>query len=296
MLGPDAFRSGSAVWVASPQEAIAAYPEWAPAVASGPDRAWVALPLIVDGRTRGALGLAYFAERDFTPGYRELMLSVAERCALALDRALALDEARRSAAALARSEAALRAVLEQLRLARDAAGLGSHDYASCRGPSAGTRACAKSGAWARTSPSPSRPSQKPRPAASPLAAASEAGRLDVLIVEDNEDAGETLAEILGLMGHATRVVRTGQEGIREIQRSCPQVLLCDVGLPDMTGHKVIAAARAAGHAAAPYAIALTGYAQQAGFDAHLSKPPDLDELQRLFARVGGGPEHRSSPA
>ncbi len=118
-----------------------------------------------------------------------------------------------------------------------------------------------------------------------------ASSLSILVVEDNVDAGATLADVLALGGHAVRVVTTGRAGLDAAREAPPDVLVCDVGLPDMTGHDVIRALRAAASGPLPFAIALTGYAQpedrdaalEAGFDAHLAKPPPLQELNALLA-------------
>ncbi len=117
--------------------------------------------------------------------------------------------------------------------------------------------------------------------------------LSILIVEDNEDAGATLAELLALAGHQVKVVATGRAGIDTASASPPDVLICDIGLPDLNGHDVIRAIRATGHASAVFAIALTGYAQLqdreqalgAGFDGHLAKPPPLEDLNELLAEA-----------
>ncbi|HET9599535.1 MAG TPA: ATP-binding protein, partial [Anaeromyxobacteraceae bacterium] len=114
--------------------------------------------------------------------------------------------------------------------------------------------------------------------------------LRVLLVEDHEDAGATLAELLELAGHAVEWVTTGRAGIQAALARPPDALVCDVGLPDLSGHEVIRALRAALPRAAVFAIALTGYAQPqdreralaAGFDAHLSKPPALEALEALL--------------
>ena len=130
--------------------------------------------------------------------------------------------------------------------------------------------------------------------APPAPGAEAQGPLDILVAEDNEDAGATLAELLVLLGHSTRRVVTGTEAIREAGRAPPQVLLCDVGLPDVSGHDVIRSVRAQQRGAEIFAVALTGYAQPhdraealcAGFDAHVPKPPALEELQRLLREAG----------
>ncbi len=113
----DAARDGSARFVAAPEDAAARYPRWAAAVVDLPDRAWAAVPLVARGRVLGALGLSYYAPRTFDAEYRAQLESVAERCALALDRATALDAARRRTVEL---EATLAAVPVPVFIARDA--------------------------------------------------------------------------------------------------------------------------------------------------------------------------------
>jgi CheY-like chemotaxis protein len=128
--------------------------------------------------------------------------------------------------------------------------------------------------------------------------------LDVLVVEDNADAGETLAELLRMMGHSARLTLRGRDAVSDAEREAPDVLLCDVGLPDLSGHDVIRAVRALPTGGRVFGIALTGFAQPrdrnaalaAGFDAHLAKPPDLDELAALLrdaaARLASTPDAR----
>ena len=116
-------------------------------------------------------------------------------------------------------------------------------------------------------------------------------RRRVVIIEDNVDAGDTLAEILAFDGHDVAVARDGRTGIALVQAQSPDVVLCDIGLPDMTGYDVARALR--GGAGSPRLIAVSGYAlpedraraADAGFDAHLAKPPPLEELSALLARL-----------
>lgn len=100
----------------------------------------------------------------------------------------------------------------------------------------------------------------------------------VLIIDDNVDAGDTLAEALEISGHRARVARDGKSGIALALDLKPDVVLCDIGLPDVDGYEVARALRANGASESTRLIALTGYAQpedkrrvqQAGFDAHLA--------------------------
>ncbi|ACG72914.1 multi-sensor hybrid histidine kinase [Anaeromyxobacter sp. K] len=118
-------------------------------------------------------------------------------------------------------------------------------------------------------------------------------RLDLVLVEDEADGRETLGEILRMQGHEVRLAADGRQGIEAVRERLPDALICDVGLPDLNGYEVVARVRAVPGGAATYAVALTGYAQpddvqrarDAGFDAHLAKPPDLDQLERLLAEA-----------
>jgi PAS domain S-box-containing protein len=117
--------------------------------------------------------------------------------------------------------------------------------------------------------------------------------LSILVIEDNQDARESLALLLALNGHEVKVAATGREGAEAVSNHRPDVVICDVGLPDLNGFDVIRAIRSSEPSSSVFAIALTGYAQPldreeafvAGFDAHLAKPPDFDELDRLLATV-----------
>jgi len=98
---------------------------------------------------------------------------------------------------------------------------------------------------------------------------------------------------VGSRGNEVTVVTTGREGLAAAWAELPDVLICDVGLPDLSGYEVIRAIRWARPASHMFAIALTGYAQPedrkqalaAGFDAHLAKPASLDELNDLLGQA-----------
>lgn len=117
--------------------------------------------------------------------------------------------------------------------------------------------------------------------------------LSILIVEDDEDARESLCLMLALDGHDVNVVATGGLAVEAVLARPPDVIICDVGLPDMNGFEVLRAIRAARPGIRTFAIALTGYAQPedrekafaAGFDTHLAKPPRFDRLDEILAGV-----------
>jgi PAS domain S-box-containing protein len=120
----------------------------------------------------------------------------------------------------------------------------------------------------------------------------------VLVIEDHVDAGQTLAEVLELAGHEVRVARDGGSGVALARELRPDVVLCDIGLPDLDGYDVARALRADETLRATRLVALSGYAQpedrkrarEAGFDAHIAKPPDVDELMNVLAEHGQGRE------
>jgi CheY-like chemotaxis protein len=109
-------------------------------------------------------------------------------------------------------------------------------------------------------------------------------------VEDNPDGRETMRELLELMGHHVEVAADGLEGLRKGLSSPPEVALVDIGLPLLDGYQVAQRLRAA-LGPEPVLVAYTAYDQpedrqrsyQAGFDAHLAKPVDLEELTAWLA-------------
>ena len=112
-----------------------------------------------------------------------------------------------------------------------------------------------------------------------------------LVVEDHEDAAESLALLLRLVGHEVEVAFDAGEGLDKARRFRPEVVLCDIGLPGaMDGYELAEAFRADPQMRSAYLIALTGYGQpkdreraaEAGFDAHLAKPVDLTELTQYL--------------
>lgn len=111
----------------------------------------------------------------------------------------------------------------------------------------------------------------------------------VVIIEDNKDAAITLRDALTLCGHQVEVAYEGLSGIELAQRFLPEVVICDIGLPQMDGYEVAKTLRKAPSLQGVYLVALSGYAasedvaraKAAGFDKHLAKPPALDALDRL---------------
>ncbi len=129
----------------------------------------------------------------------------------------------------------------------------------------------------------------------------EGQRLKILVVEDNRDAAESTRLLLKLAGHEARAAYSGPEGLNIARTFQPDVILCDIGLPDgMSGYDFARHVRQDPELAASYIVALTGYgrdedqrqAHEAGFDLHLTKPVDFDILRRALAGVSA----RARPA
>lgn len=119
----------------------------------------------------------------------------------------------------------------------------------------------------------------------------------VLVIEDNSDAADSLREALALCGHDVDVACGGLKGIQAARGFEPDVVLCDIGLPDIDGYAVARTMRADPALSRVALVALTGYAQpedvararEAGFDAHVVKPPRLEVLEQLLADLGSRP-------
>jgi PAS domain S-box-containing protein len=131
------------------------------------------------------------------------------------------------------------------------------------------------------------PHRTERPKAAPST------RLDgrrILVVEDNADTRHVLKFMLEIEGASVEATETGQEGVDRAAAFRPEVVLCDIGLPDMDGLEVARRLRDSAWFGETRLIALTGYGQpedirhalEAGFEAHLTKPINLDQLLALI--------------
>jgi len=116
------------------------------------------------------------------------------------------------------------------------------------------------------------------------------GKRLILVVDDNQDAADSLAALLEIDGHQVKAVYTAEDGLREVDLLKPDLVLLDIGLPRITGYEVAQRIKAANPLID--VIALSGYgraedkqrAVAAGFDAHLVKPIDFDALKKLMNR------------
>ncbi len=124
----------------------------------------------------------------------------------------------------------------------------------------------------------------------------------VLIVDDNEDAADMLAEVLGAQGCNVRVAYDGPAALRIAAEQAFDVALLDIGLPVMDGYELARHLREPRHLAELFLVAVTGYGQRsdreralaAGFHEHLVKPVDLTALGKLITRRAG--THGPPPA
>jgi len=115
----------------------------------------------------------------------------------------------------------------------------------------------------------------------------------VLLIEDNRDAATSLADVLGSHGHVVCVAFDGPTGVELARRFHPNVVVADIGLPGMSGYAIAQSLRSDDSFADTQLIALTGYGRPedlqrgtaAGFNHYLTKPANMDELERLISEL-----------
>lgn len=120
----------------------------------------------------------------------------------------------------------------------------------------------------------------------------------ILVIDDSADSAESLGMLLTMMGHQVRTSLSGEDALRVATDFRPQLVMCDIGMPGMSGFELAPRLRGELGAEARL-IALTGYGsdddrrrtQEAGFHAHLVKPVDLEALRGILADAseGAGP-------
>lgn len=118
----------------------------------------------------------------------------------------------------------------------------------------------------------------------------------VLVVDDNTDAAESLAELLALRGHEVQTAHSGSDALATASRFRPAVVFLDIGLPGMNGYEVAQALRADECCADVVLVALTGWgseedrkrSKEAGFDLHLVKPVESSHLQTVLMAIANG--------
>ena len=115
------------------------------------------------------------------------------------------------------------------------------------------------------------------------------GSKKILIVDDNADAADTLAQLLTIAGYTVETAYNGKQALATAQQFQPELIFLDIGLPDLSGYEVGAQLRALSGLPPFTLVALTGYGQEqdrknafnSGFDEHFAKPVDFEKLGRL---------------
>jgi len=141
------------------------------------------------------------------------------------------------------------------------------------------------------------PLARPAPvqeAAPAQALSGAAGGLHILVVDDNHDAAETLAALLGMMGHQVSSANDGHQALRMMASLPPQVVFLDIGMPGMSGYEVAQAVRRDPRLDGVRLVALTGWGgesdrartRDAGFDDHLTKPATAAAIEAVLAKFG----------
>ncbi len=115
----------------------------------------------------------------------------------------------------------------------------------------------------------------------------------VLVVDDNRDAADSLAEILRLLGFKVRTAYDGAAALMAVRHETPAAMLLDIGMPDMDGPAVLRAVRELPGGDTVFACAVSGFGAEdekagradfRGFDARLQKPVDLEDLRVLLEK------------
>jgi CheY-like chemotaxis protein len=152
------------------------------------------------------------------------------------------------------------------------------------------------------------PLPEPGPATIPSetlpTAADSRAPVRVLIVDDNVDGAVTLSLLLQLGGHTTMLAHHGVEALKLLPELKPDVVLLDLGLPDMDGYEVARAIRRL-PVRQPLLVAVTGWGsaedrlrtKEAGFDEHLTKPVDISTIELIFTALPArmAPETEGGP-
>jgi CheY-like chemotaxis protein len=121
-----------------------------------------------------------------------------------------------------------------------------------------------------------------------FAAADSAAR--IFIIDDNADGADSLAMLLELEGHATRAAHSAQQALAEIESFKPDVVLMDIGLPQMDGYELHKRLRELPSLTSTRFVAVTGFGQKEdrartrteGFDEHLVKPVSVEDLSQVL--------------
>lgn len=131
------------------------------------------------------------------------------------------------------------------------------------------------------------------PAAPPKVRRADLPRHHVLVVDDMRDAGYVLSKLLEALGQRVYLVQTAEAALQYARRESPDIIISDIGMPDVNGYELARRLRQESGVAEVVLVALSGYGQQAdrqkgedaGFDYYLVKPASVDVLHDLLASL-----------
>lgn len=114
--------------------------------------------------------------------------------------------------------------------------------------------------------------------------------LRILLIEDSHDLAESISTLLSIYGHDVETAYDGLTGLEKARADHPDVVLCDIGLPEMDGYEVARALRGDPSTSDIFLIAISGYAQaddikkalEAGFDHHMVKPIEINKIRQIL--------------
>jgi CheY-like chemotaxis protein len=116
------------------------------------------------------------------------------------------------------------------------------------------------------------------------------GPYRVLVVDDHPDTAEVLSVLFHMLGHETRCALRGRDALQLAREMDPDLILLDLGLPDITGYEVIRELRADPRGSDRFIAAVTGHARPSdmsrsaleGFDEHIVKPIDISKIRDVL--------------
>ena len=119
------------------------------------------------------------------------------------------------------------------------------------------------------------------------------GGLRVLVVDDTKDVADTCSMLIELSGHEVRSAYTGNRALEIAEAFCPQVILCDISLPDIDGYELAQRIRATHWGRDVVLVAITGWGEEdrkarslaVGFSHHLTKPIDPETIESLLESI-----------
>jgi len=114
--------------------------------------------------------------------------------------------------------------------------------------------------------------------------------MKVLVADDNRDAALSLGVLLEMSGHEVLIAHDGEEALKIARQATPDAMILDIGMPRLAGDQVARAVRSEPWGQRVFLVAVTGWGEPedkeragaAGFNHHLTKPVDLDELEKLL--------------